>query len=133
MPISDSVEIKVIVQDPCASSSEEMQRIVRAIVAPLENRADLVRFSDYPTSKPTGNLKPKGNNQGSILDVKINLETLRSFSGWLSQRLIGTPTEVTFKHVDERGETVFTFKGNKKAQETTMRDFERFIEAVRRS
>jgi formylglycine-generating enzyme required for sulfatase activity len=41
---------------------------------------------------------PKGEASSSILDVKINLDTLREFGHWLYDRLLGSSTEATFEY-----------------------------------
>jgi hypothetical protein len=124
---SNTVTVELIVQDSSASS-EELQQTIRAIAAQLEPRADSISLVDVSSAELNGAVIPKGTQSSSILDIKINLDTLKSFSGWFYDRLVGTQTEASFECEGFK----FVFKGrNEQDRAAAIRDFERFIAAVR--
>jgi hypothetical protein len=70
---------------------------------------------------------PKGDGGGNILDVRINLDTLKQFGAWLYDRIVGTTTETSF---DVEG-AKFTWKGRDLTDRAAaVADFEKFVTAV---
>jgi hypothetical protein len=129
---SDTVTIELIVQDSSVSS-EKLQQIIQIIAAELKARSDSVSLVEirYIESNKPG--VPKGDQFGGILDVKINLETLRTFSKWLAKRLIGSSTEVIYRLKEGEKEVEVKINGDEQAQEIGMQNFERFVAAARDS
>jgi hypothetical protein len=124
---SNTVTVELIIQDSSASS-EELQQIIRAIASQLEPQADSVSLVDVSPAELNRVVIPKGTQSSNILDIQINLDTLKSFGGWLYDRLVGMPTEVSF----ECEGIIFVFKGrNEQDRAAAIRDFERFLVAVR--
>lgn len=124
---SNTVTVELIVQD-FSASSEELQQIIRAIAAQLEPQADSVSLVDVSSVELNGVVISKGTQSSNILDIQINLDTLKSFGGWFYDRLVGTPTEASFECEGFK----FVFKGrNEQDRAAAVRDFERFVAAVR--
>jgi hypothetical protein len=119
------LEFQLAIQDPEASP-DELQQILQAIAAELETQTAEVSQSPL-VQDPDSDTIAKGEASSSILDVKINLDTLKTFGHWLYERLLGGTTEATFEYEGAK----FTFKGrNVQDQAATMQEFETFIAAV---
>jgi hypothetical protein len=104
--------------------------ILRTLVAELENQsaevapAILGGLPPQPGLPPQSEMIEKGEPSSSILDVKVNLETLQVFGRWLYDRLVGTTTKVKFEY----GEIKFEFEGrNDRDRASAMQDFEQFV------
>jgi hypothetical protein len=124
---SNTVTVELIIQNSSASL-EELQHITRAIASQLEPQADSVSLVEVSSAELNGVEILKGTQSSSILDIQINLDTLKSFGGWFYDRLVGTPTEASFECEGSK----FVFKGrNEQDRAAAIRDFERFIAAVR--
>ncbi|NJL63000.1 MAG: hypothetical protein HC903_15625, partial [Methylacidiphilales bacterium] len=76
----------------------------------------------------TINLTSKGDKtEPGILDIKINLDSIKGMAQWLWERLIGTSTEAKIKYKDLE----FEFKGkNQKDLALTMQNMEKFIASI---
>lgn len=115
------IEFQLSVQDEQATS-EELQVILRTLAAELESQSAVVEVASPENALPDGTV-PMGES-GGILDVKINLDSLKAFSKWLYERLVGTTTKVEFEY----GEAKFKFEGrNDRDRVAAMQDFEAFI------
>ena len=116
------IEFQLSVQDGQATD-EELQGILRTLAAELENQSAVVE--SVASSKPLGQPGTvKKGESSSILDVKIDLDALKTFGKWLYERLVGTATKVKFEY----GETKFEFEGrNDQDRAAAMQDFEAFI------
>jgi hypothetical protein len=107
-------------------SSDELQQMLQTIAAELEAQSAQVSQAPPALSAP-GDEIAKGEASSSILDVKINLDTLKQFGQWLYERILGTTTEATFEYEGAK----FTFKGrNVQDQAATMQEFEKFVATV---
>jgi hypothetical protein len=125
MSDSNTVALKLTFLDSTAST-EELQQIIRTIAAQLENQADTVSFA-VPSNQSDGTVILKGEQSSSTLDIKINLDKLKSFGKWLYERLIGTSVEAEFEHEG----TKFRYKGrNQEDSAAAIQDFQRFITAI---
>lgn len=130
------IEFQLSVQDEQATD-EELQSILRTLAAELENQSatvDVVPCSsildvtiDLPPGGGRSEVVQKGEPSSSILDVKINLDTLKTFGKWLYERLVGTTTKVEFEY----GEAKFKFEGrNNQDRAAAMQDFNAFVAKV---
>jgi len=122
----DSVTIEIR-QDPDISSvlsSEELQQITRAIASQLKPKVDSISLIDTQLNGLNSSTTSKGTPSSSILDIQINLDTLKSFGSWFYDRLVGTPTKVVFKYKDF---TCILEGLNEKGRAAAISDFERFI------
>lgn len=121
IPMTQALQIQLSVQD-AEANPEELQLMVQALATELENHSAILE--PIASSEFTPEMLTKGEEQGSILDVKIDLDALKSFGQWLYDRLLGTPTEVKFEYQDIK----FEFKGrNDKDRAAAMADFEAFV------
>lgn len=121
--MSDSVEFYLTIQTDEASQ-DEAQGVLVALARELEAvEAEVTAIA--PESAPAEMLE-KGNGPGSLLDVKIDLEALRSLGTWIYQRL--TPgIKVKMKH----RESEFEFVGrNQQELATGMALFEQFVNCL---
>ena len=118
-----SIELLLSVQDEQASD-EELQAILRTLAAELEGQsAEVVPIAPTESASQPGMLD-KGESSSGILDVKINLDALKSFGKWLYDRLVGTTTKVKFAY----GDAKFEFEGrNDRDRAAAQQDFEDFI------
>lgn len=119
------IEFQLSVRDEQATD-EELQSILRTLAAELERQSATVDVVASELSAPSGVVQ-KGEASSSILDVKINLDTLKTFGKWLYERLVGTTTKVEFEY----GEAKFKFEGrNNQDRAAAMQDFEAFVAKV---
>ncbi|MBW4658886.1 MAG: hypothetical protein KME15_09435 [Drouetiella hepatica Uher 2000/2452] len=125
------IEFQLSVQDEQATD-EDLQLILRTLAAELESQsAEVMPVAPSAATEPE--MVEKGEPSSSILDVKINLDTLKTFGTWLYGRLVGTTTKVKFKHEG----TEFEFEGrNDSDRASAQQDFEDFVaklEAVKQA
>jgi len=121
--MNDPIEFQLSVQDAQAGK-EELQLILQTLARELENQAAEVEQA-VPTDAPSeAEMVKKGEPSSGIVDVKINLDALKTFGQWLYGRLVGTTTKVKFEY----GEVKFEFEGrNDGDRATAWQDFEDFI------
>lgn len=119
------VDVLIRVDDPTVDG-EELQQIVRVVAAELEEQGAIVALAGTEGEPTIG--VPKGEpGSGNLLDVKINLDTLKSVGKWFYDRLIGAGTEAEFEYEGVK----FKFKGrNEQDREAAMQDFERFVATI---
>jgi hypothetical protein len=124
--MNNPIEFQLSVQDGQATD-EKLQLILRTLAMELENQsAEVVPFvsSKLPPTPSNPDMVEKGEPSSSILDVKINLDTLQTFGKWLYDRLVGTNTKVKFEY----GAVKFEFEGrNDRDRAAAMQDFENFV------
>ena len=126
MSSSDIATFRITIQDSDISP-EDLQQVVRAIAGQLEPDAYEISFTDSLPAESDVAEVPKGGQLSSILDVKININTLRVFGGWLYRQLVGTSTKVRFQYK----EVTYEVEGREKDQEIAMQNFQKFLEVVR--
>jgi hypothetical protein len=120
--MTQPIQFQLSVQDTDATP-EELQLILQTVAAELENQ-DAAVEPIVSSEVVTPEMLTKGETSGSILDVKIDLNAVKSFGQWLFDRLVGTPTEVKFEYEGVK----FEFKGrNDSDRAAAMADFEAFI------
>jgi hypothetical protein len=118
------VEFQLSVQDEQATDEEELQLILQTLAAELENQSAEVSPVAPLDVPPEPEMVNKGEPSSSILDVKINLDTLQTFGKWLYGRLVGTTTKVKFEY----GEVRFEFEGRTdRDRASAQQDFENFV------
>jgi hypothetical protein len=124
--MNDPIEFQLSVQDGQVTK-EELQLILQTLAAELENQAAEVEMA-VPTDAPSEpEMVEKGEPSSGILDVKINLDALKTFGQWLYGRLVGTTTKVKFKY----DEVEFEWEGrNDGDRATAWQDFEDFIAKI---
>lgn len=120
--MNDPIEFQLSVQDAQAGK-EELQLILQTLAAELENQA--AEVAAVPTDAPSeAEMVKKGEPSSGILDVKINLDALKTFGQWLYGRLVGTTTKVKFKY----DEVEFEWEGrNDRDRAAAWQGFEDFI------
>lgn len=120
--MDNSIEFQLSVQDSQADA-EELQAILTTLAAELESQSAIVESVAAPESSAQAGTVSKG-EPGGILDVKINLDSLKAFGKWLYERLVGTTTKVKFEY----GEAKFEFEGrNDRDRAAAQQDFEAFV------
>jgi len=121
--MDDSIEFQLSVQDSQANA-EELQAILRTLAAELESQSAVVESVASPDSSTPDGTVAMGEPSSSILDVKINMDSLKAFGKWLYERLLGTNTKVKFEY----GEAKFEFEGrNDRDRAAAQQDFEAFV------
>ncbi|BDM79037.1 hypothetical protein [Acaryochloris marina] len=124
--MDDSIELKVAVEDQQASD-EELQAILTTLAMELENQEATVRTAEPPREVSSAGELAKGDESSSLLDIKINLDTLKGIGKWLYERLVGTTTKVKFKY----GDLEFEFEGrNDQDRQSAQKDFEDFVSRI---
>jgi len=123
--MNDPIEFQLSVQDGQAGK-EELQLILQTLAAELENQA--AEVAAVPTDAPSeAEMVKKGEPSSGILDVKINLDALKTFGQWLYGRLVGTTTKVKFKY----DEVEFVWEGrNDRDRAAAWQGFEDFIAKI---
>jgi hypothetical protein len=121
--MNNSIEFQLAVQDEQATD-DELQLVLRTLAAELEYQlAEVVPVAPMDVSR-NSELVKKGEGSSSILDVKIDLNTLQTFGKWLYERLMGTTTKVKFEY----GDVKFEFEGRTdRDRAAAMQDFENFV------
>ena len=126
--MDDSIELKVAVTDDQATD-EEFQAILTTLAMELENQeATVTPAKSSRATSETGELT-KGEESSSLLDVKINLDTLRDIAKWLHERLVGTTTKVKFKY-GESGDLEFEFSGRNQDLQSAQKGCEDLISRI---
>lgn len=123
-----NIEILLILQDNEADE-EELELLLQNITGEIEELVeDVNRLPVEELPKAGNNLKTKGDKtESGILDIKINLDSIKSMTKWLWERLVGTSTEAKIKYKDLE----FEFKGkNQKDLAVTMKNMENFIATI---
>ncbi|MGR3274244.1 hypothetical protein ACSYAD_03930 [Acaryochloris marina NIES-2412] len=123
--IDDSIELKVAVEDQQASD-EEFQAILTTLAMELENQEATVTTAEPSREASSTGEVMKGDESSSLLDVKINLDTLKDIGKWLYERLVGTTTKVKFKC----GDLEFEFSGRNQDLQSAQKDFEDFVSRI---
>lgn len=124
--IDDSIELKVAVEDQQASD-EEFQAILTTLAMELENQEATVTTAEPSREASSTGEVMKGDESSSLLDIKINLDTLKDIGKWLYERLVGTTTKVKFKY----GDLEFEFEGrNDQDRQSAQNDFEDFVSRI---
>lgn len=120
-----TIDVLLRVED-VEATPEELQQILRVVAAELEHRGAIVEFAETEVSQSEQNTTgvPKGKGSGNLLDVKINLDTLKSIGKWFYDRFIGTSTKVEFEYEGVK----FKFEGQAELDPNLA--FERFMAAV---
>ena len=121
--MDNSIEFQLSVQDE-QLNAQELQLVLGAVALELDRQsAEIVPAA--PSKSPSDpEMVEKGEPSSSILDVKINLDTLQTFGKWLYERLVGTTTKVKFEY----NEVKFEFEGrNDRDRASAMQDFENFV------
>jgi hypothetical protein len=125
MDMANSVDFLLSVQDETASD-EELQAILGVVAAELDELSAKVEEVTAADAQVKG-LIAKGSEKGNLLNVEINLDTLKSFGKWLYERLVGTSTKAKFEYDGQR----FEFDGrNAKELASAMQDFEKFVTTI---
>lgn len=120
--MSDPIELQLSVQDDQATE-EKLRLILGTLAAELESQSAEVMLAAPSDGETETAMVAKGESS-SILDVKINLDTLKTFGQWLYNRLVGTGTKVKFEY----GDVKFEFEGrNDRDRASAMQDFEDFV------
>lgn len=123
--MDNPIELKVAVQDEQATD-EELQAILTTLAMELENQEATVTLAESSReTSGTGELT-KGEESSSLLDIKINLDTLKDIAKWLYERLVGTTTKVKFKY----GKHEFEFSGRNQDLQAAQKGFEDFISRI---
>lgn len=126
--MSDPIELQLSVQDDQATE-EKLRLILGTLAAELESQSAEVMLAAPSDGEIEPAMVKKGESsitkgESSILDVKINLDTLKTFGQWLYNRLVGTGTKVKFEY----GDVKFEFEGrNDRDRASAMQDFEDFV------
>lgn len=121
--MDDSIVLNVAVEDQQASD-EELQAILATLAMELENQEATVTAAKPSRDASGTDEVTKGDESSSLLDIKINLDTLKDFGKWLYERLVGTTTKVKFKY----GDLEFEFEGrNDQDRQSAQKDFEDFV------
>lgn len=123
--MDNPIELKVAVQDEQATD-EELQAILTTLAMELENQEATVTLAE-PSRKTSGTGElTKGEENGSLLDIKINLDTLKDIAKWLYERLAGTTTKVKFKY----GDLEFEFSGRNQDLQSAQKSIEDWISKI---
>jgi hypothetical protein len=122
---SNSIEFLLSVQDETADA-EELRAILTALVTELDERS--AQVSEVSVAEATAKgLVAKGEEKGGLLDVKINLDTLKSFGKWLYERLVGTSTKAKFEYEGQK----FEFDGrNPQDLAVAMENWEKYVATI---
>lgn len=121
--MDNSIEFQLSVQDE-QLNAQELQLVLGAVVLELDQQSAEVVPAAPSKSPSDPEMVEKGEAGSSILDVKINLDTLQTFGKWLYERLVGTTTKVKFEY----NEVKFEFEGrNDRDRASAMQDFENFV------
>lgn len=121
--MNNPIEFWLSVEDEQATD-EELQTILGTLAAELEDQSAAVMPVALAKLPPQPGMVEKGEPSSSILDVKINLDTLQTFGKWLYDRLVGTTTKVKFEYEAVK----FEFEGrNDRDRAAAMQDFENFV------
>lgn len=121
--MDNSIEFQLSVQDE-QLNAQELQLVLGAVALELDQQSAEVVPAAPPKSPSDPDMVKKGEPSSSILDVKINLDTLQTFGKWLYERLVGTTTKVKFEY----NEVKFEFEGrNDVDRASAMQDFENFV------
>lgn len=121
--MQNPLEFQLSVQDGQATDAE-LQLIMQTLAAELESQSAEVTPAAATDAPPSPEMVQKGESSSSILDVKINLDTLKTFGKWLYDRLVGTNTKVKFEY----GEVKFEFEGRRdRDRASAQQDFENFV------
>lgn len=117
------IELYLSIQSENASQ-EESQAILTAIASEMTAQKARVQMI-APEQAPADFLR-KGEEPGSLLDIKIDLGTLASVGTWIYQRL--TPgIKVKFKHKDSE----FEFEGRNQAElKAAQEEFRNFVAQI---
>lgn len=126
--MDNPIELKVAVQDEQATD-EELQAILTTLAMELENQEATVTLAE-PSRKTSGTGElTKGKESSSLLDIKINLDTLKDIAQWLYERLAGTTTKVKFKY-GESGDLEFEFSGRNQDLQSAQKGIEDWISRI---
>ncbi|NJR14280.1 MAG: hypothetical protein HC785_00325 [Calothrix sp. CSU_2_0] len=122
-----NIEILLILQDSEADE-EELELLLQNITGEIGGLVEDVNRIPLAELPETINLTSKGDKtEPGILDIKINLDSIKGMAQWLWERLIGTSTEAKIKYKDLE----FEFKGkNQKDLALTMQNMEKFIASI---
>ncbi|WP_299488829.1 hypothetical protein [Acaryochloris sp. IP29b_bin.137] len=124
--MDDSIELKVAVEDSQATD-EKLQAILTTLAVELENQEATVTTTEFSSKSADPNYRFMGDESSSLLDIKINLDTLKDVGKWLYERLVGTTTKVKFKY----GDLEFEFEGrNDQDRQSAQKDFEDFVSRI---
>jgi len=123
--MTQPLQFQLSVQD-LEATPEDLQVILQTLAAELENQSAAVE-PIVSSEEVTPEMLTKGDSSGSLLDVKIDLDALKSFGQWLYDRLVGTPTKVKFEYEGIK----FEFEGrNDSDRAAAMADFKDFIDKL---
>lgn len=128
MRMDNPIELKVAIQDEQATD-EELQAILTTLAMELEHQEATVTLAE-PSRETSGTGElTKGEESSSLLDIKINLDTLKDIAKWLYERLVGTTTKVKFKY-GKSGDIEFEFSGRNQDLQSAQKGFEDFISRI---
>jgi hypothetical protein len=126
--MNNSIDFLLSVQDDRADA-DELRSILVNLATQLDRLSANVTEVAATEAMSTGMI-PKGDEKGNLLDVKINLDTLKQFGKWLYDRVVGTTTKAKFEYDGQK----FEFDGrNEQDRAAALRDFEKFVIAIERA
>ncbi|AFZ01692.1 hypothetical protein [Calothrix sp. PCC 6303] len=127
MSEQSNIEILLILQDS-ETDEEELELLLQNITGEIQGLVEDVNRLPIAELPEASSLKSKGDKtESGVLDIKINLDSIKGMTKWLWERLVGTSTEAKIKYKDLE----FEFKGkNQKDLAVTMQNMEKFIAAI---
>ena len=123
------IEFQISIQDD-QTTDEKLIDTLAHLAMDLENQNAVVTpAKPHNKSARTGSLT-KGDTNSGLLNIEIDLDTLRTFSQWLYERLVGITTKVNFKC----GDLEFVFQEyDDQDRQLAHKEFEAFVNRIEAS
>jgi hypothetical protein len=125
------MQLSLALSDPDLNP-EELENLTQTIHRQLYDLTEDVERVPVQTLSPAGNLVQKGDeNLPGLLQMEVNLDSIRKLSAWLWQRLAGRSTKATLKFGEGSNAVEFSFEGNSQTDlAATLQDATGFIERI---
>lgn len=126
-----TMQLSLALSDPDLNS-DELEVLTQTLHRQLYDLADDVERVPIQTMSPTGSLVQKGDEtQPGLLQMEVNLDSVRKLAAWLWQRLAGRSTKATLKFGEGSRAVEFSFEGNSQTDlAATLEDATGFIERI---
>ncbi|HEY9817045.1 MAG TPA: hypothetical protein V6D20_14780, partial [Candidatus Obscuribacterales bacterium] len=106
------MQLSLALSDPDLNS-EELEVLTQTLHRQLYDLADDVERVPVQTMSSTGSLVQKGDEtEPGLLQMEVNLDSVRKLAAWLWQRLAGRSTKATLKFGEGSRAVEFSFEGN---------------------
>jgi hypothetical protein len=129
MADSTTIEILLSIQDELADVVEQ-RAVLNAVAVELDQRSAEVSKVTIAAAQASGMIAKGDEKSGNLLDIKINLDTLKNFGKWLYERLVGTSTKAKFEYEGAK----FEFDGrNPQDLAVAMENWEKYVVTIEKA